>query len=71
MLDKVCCLHLDEKAQIRFSISVGCAYSEPGTEDYDALLDRADIAMYSAKKSGKNRYCFYGAAACRSRDTDE
>lgn len=71
MLDKVCCLHLDEKAQICFSISVGCAYSKPGEEDYDALLGRADQAMYGAKKSGKNRYCFHGAAACRAEDKTE
>ena len=41
------------------STSLGVAmYPEHG-HDCDALLSNADIAMYSAKKSGKNRYAFF------------
>ena len=43
-----------------FTISVGIAgFPEHGT-DVDALLRRADIALYNAKKSGKNTICVSG-----------
>lgn len=37
--------------------SIGVAY-EGKTGEIDALLRRADIALYEAKRQGKNRYCF-------------
>ena len=37
--------------------SIGLARRLPG-EDVDALLGRADAAMYAAKNAGKNRYAF-------------
>ncbi len=46
-------LHLKEFS-IRVTISVGVAMLRPG-ERKEALLDRADAAMYEAKKSGRNR----------------
>jgi diguanylate cyclase len=45
-------LHENEKLLITFSC--GVALRQPG-EDKDALLKRADQAMYRAKHSGKNR----------------
>ena len=29
---------------------------------YDAVIDKADKALYEAKHRGKNRICVYGAA---------
>lgn len=41
------------------SASIGIAlYPEHG-EDFESLLQSSDVAMYKAKESGKNTYCFY------------
>lgn len=40
-------------------VSIGAIAFGPGPEDPKALLKKADIAMYHAKKSGKNTYMFY------------
>ncbi len=35
-------------------VSIGFALSGPGDDDFDVLLRRADLAMYTAKRSGRN-----------------
>jgi diguanylate cyclase (GGDEF)-like protein/PAS domain S-box-containing protein len=40
---------------LRITVSVGVAQRLPGTPSIDALIDRADQAMYRAKGSGRNR----------------
>jgi len=42
--------------EIRFSASIGIAGSASGREQVEELLRNADVAMYSAKSSGKGRY---------------
>lgn len=44
-----------------FSASIGVSlYGENGrTPDYDTLLHQADLALYEAKRAGKQRYAFY------------
>lgn len=52
--------HLDryiEKYQV--GLSIGVALYPCQTEDYNVLIKYADIAMYHAKKAGKNRYRIY------------
>lgn len=50
---------LDSETPASVSFSVGISvYPEDG-DDFDALLSRADQAMYEAKQGGKNRYVFY------------
>ena len=39
--------------------SIGIALSQTDTLDPDILIRSADIAMYAAKKSGKNKYAVY------------
>ena len=42
-------------ATIRYTVSGGVASMEPGVERLDALLQRADAAMYAAKARGRNQ----------------
>lgn len=44
------------KAQVGISIGI-CLYSDNSLEAYD-IMKKADAAMYRAKTSGGNRYCF-------------
>lgn len=44
-----------EGSLIRYTISAGVATMEAGIEEVDALVKRADAAMYAAKHSGRNR----------------
>ena len=48
-------------AEAAVSISVGVAVSAPGATMPDALLARADAAMYEAKHAGKGRVELFGA----------
>ncbi|MBQ0960583.1 GGDEF domain-containing protein [Ideonella sp. 4Y11] len=46
---------------LRCTVSIGVAPLRPG-DSFDALIRRADDAMYRAKTSGKNRVCLAEAA---------
>lgn len=48
----------DENEGIRCSISMGFAKGKYETKNLDALLKEADIALYEAKGSGRNRSIF-------------
>ena len=41
------------------SFSIGIAVYPDNGDSFDVLLQRADIAMYHAKRSGQGDYCFY------------
>ncbi|MGB1222488.1 MAG: putative bifunctional diguanylate cyclase/phosphodiesterase, partial [Alcanivoracaceae bacterium] len=41
------------------SCSVGIADTSSGSEDVEGLIRRADLAMYHAKRSGKNRHSYF------------
>ena len=41
--------------------SIGVTISSPESRDKELLLKQADLAMYQAKESGGNRFCFYNA----------
>ncbi len=47
---------------VHVSASLGIAHSAADCETIDALMRRADIAMYSAKSQGRNRYVWFDAA---------
>ncbi|MFT4197495.1 MAG: diguanylate cyclase [Pseudoxanthomonas sp.] len=50
----------------RVTISVGVALVRPGPDDsIQDLLREADMALYQAKRTGKNRVCVHGAGAER------
>lgn len=42
-------------------VSIGVATAQPDKDDAASLLKKADEAMYQAKSTGKNAFCFYGA----------
>jgi diguanylate cyclase (GGDEF)-like protein len=42
----------------RITVSIGVATCQPETPDLEALVQIADVAMYSAKKTGGNRVVF-------------
>ncbi len=48
---------------VKVTASVGIAYTLPSGDSPSDLLRRADLAMYQAKESGKNRYLVYTASA--------
>ncbi len=48
------------------SVSVGIAHSAADCETVDALMRRADIAMYEAKHQGRNRYAWFDASMERN-----
>ena len=41
--------------------SIGVTISSPESRDKEVLIKQADLAMYQAKESGGNRFCFYSA----------
>ncbi len=41
------------------SMSIGIAVFPDDGKNFDVLLKKADLAMYKAKESGRNTYCFY------------
>ena len=48
-------LHLPDGKPIRLSMSIGIAEPLAGETGVDALIKRADDAMYASKQNGKNR----------------
>lgn len=48
---------------IRVTISIGLAVAAPGDASFDALLARADAALYRAKAGGPNQVCADAAVA--------
>jgi diguanylate cyclase (GGDEF)-like protein len=44
-----------DAGDVQVTISIGVASAHPGCEDLQALLKAADIALYDAKRSGRNR----------------
>ncbi|PHV10136.1 tetratricopeptide repeat-containing diguanylate cyclase [Chitinimonas sp. BJB300] len=44
-------------AELRVAFSMGAAEAIPG-ESFDKLVQRADTAMYAAKKNGRDQLCF-------------
>lgn len=44
---------------IHITVSIGVTTYNDTTKEIDQLYDNADQALYAAKKSGRNRVCFY------------
>lgn len=48
---------LNDGRLVRFTVSIGVTAQQAGEADIDAMLARADKALYTAKGSGRNRVC--------------
>lgn len=46
-----------QEGEIRCSVSVGIAVIDPRAETMESALNRADKALYDAKRAGRNRVC--------------
>jgi len=53
----VAALKLGDANRAPVTISIGIAAAIPGELDVNAFIDRADEALYRAKRSGRNRLC--------------
>ena len=51
----------NRETRLRVTASVGIATLEPSDDGVDALLKRADGALYAAKRNGRNRVMFDAA----------
>ncbi|MEW8442145.1 MAG: GGDEF domain-containing protein, partial [Candidatus Thiodiazotropha taylori] len=60
IIQAVANLKLSHLHKFEIGASIGIAYFPDHAESVDELLNRADEAMYRAKKSGKNRYYLFG-----------
>lgn len=47
----------DPETRLPITISIGIAGFRPERESFDDLIERADKALYRAKKTGRNRVC--------------
>lgn len=48
-----------EGHELSTSVSIGIAIFPDDGEDFNTLLKKADMAMYRAKETGRNTYCFF------------
>ena len=49
--------------EFTISVSMGVANAKDCRGDYESLFQRADQALYAAKRGGRGRYCFYNDIA--------
>jgi diguanylate cyclase (GGDEF)-like protein len=56
--------HADDETVVRFTVSIGIASLTPDDSSFDAVLQRADRALYQAKKDGRNCSVVAGSKPC-------
>ncbi|MQX35713.1 diguanylate cyclase [Roseospira navarrensis] len=49
-------IEIDGTATLSFTVSIGVAVMTSGMEDHEALVQRADQALYAAKSGGRDRW---------------
>lgn len=52
-----------ESQALNVTLSIGVSVYPDNGEDFDAVINNADSAMYRAKREGRNSYRFYSVAA--------
>jgi diguanylate cyclase (GGDEF)-like protein len=48
-------VHGPDGQEVRATVSAGCAAIDPSNPTREALIERADNALYAAKRAGRNR----------------
>ena len=59
-----CEIALEGGAPLRVTVSIGVASLPADDTNIDALMGRADKALYEAKGRGRNRVCAFAEAEC-------
>lgn len=59
LLNSIQTKYTDSINDLNFSLSVGVAVYPDDGRDFRHLFNNADIALYTSKREGKNRYAFY------------
>jgi diguanylate cyclase (GGDEF)-like protein len=59
-------LALPDGTRLRVTVSIGISALAPGLGDAEALIEAADVGLYAAKRTGKNRVRSGGWAAGRT-----
>jgi diguanylate cyclase (GGDEF)-like protein len=62
ILAEVALPHLIQEQEIQLTTSIGVVIHPQDAEDAESLLSLADVAMYRAKKSGRNQMAFFSPA---------
>ena len=59
LLRKLGALSVGDNDERRIHCSAGCAVERPGLDTFESLYQRADLALYHVKRSGKNNFAFF------------
>lgn len=57
IIENVSKIRISAYPEIKISISIGCCCYKDDFENIESMIKRADIALYKAKKNGKNQLC--------------
>lgn len=64
------CVLTERGQEICFTVSIGLADFEVGVNSAEDLMRRADTALYHAKRTGRNRICWYGECSTEPNRSD-
>ncbi|MBQ2697731.1 MAG: sensor domain-containing diguanylate cyclase, partial [Clostridia bacterium] len=59
LMTKLSMLKVGKHEERAIRCSIGVAFEEPGVTDYPLLYQRADLALYHVKRSGRGHFAFY------------
>lgn len=62
LLRKLATISIGDDGRRTIHCSIGCAVELPETDTFESLYQRADMALYHVKRSGKNNFAFFEPA---------